>query len=88
MRRHVRRHLRLLDWIICEILYAGQSAGYWIRPYDMIADRRRWRWQRRAKCGSQLIAELPRRRGKTADALRALVAAANRAYESRTGKAS
>lgn len=26
------------------------QASYWIRPYDMIADRRRWRWQPAAPC--------------------------------------
>lgn len=25
-------------------------AGYWMRPYDMLADRRRWRWQPRTRC--------------------------------------
>jgi hypothetical protein len=25
--------------------------GYWIRPYDMLADRRRWRWQKARRCG-------------------------------------
>lgn len=25
-------------------------ASYWIRPYDMLADARRWRWQRRTPC--------------------------------------
>ena len=36
-----------------------ESAGYWIRPYDMLADARRWRWQPRAKCGRQAFAEMP-----------------------------
>ena len=39
--------------------YSLTNLGYLIRPYDMIADRRRWWWQRRAKCGSQVWAELP-----------------------------
>jgi hypothetical protein len=26
-------------------------ASYWIRPYDMIGDRRRWVWQPRMRCG-------------------------------------
>lgn len=26
-------------------------ASYTIRPYDMVADRRRWAWQKRARCG-------------------------------------
>lgn len=27
------------------------KAGYWLRPFDMLADKRRWRWQERAACG-------------------------------------
>lgn len=26
-------------------------AGYWVRPYDMLADRRRWFWQKQQRCG-------------------------------------
>lgn len=25
-------------------------ASYWVRPYDMLADRRRWFWQARSRC--------------------------------------
>lgn len=25
-------------------------ATYWVKPYDMLADRRRWFWQRRTSC--------------------------------------
>jgi len=32
--------------------------GYWIRPFDMLADRRRWRWQPTAPCGRQKWAAL------------------------------
>jgi hypothetical protein len=32
--------------------------GYWIRPYDMLADRRHWRWQRPAPCGRVALASL------------------------------
>lgn len=28
-----------------------QRLGYVIRPYDMLADRRRWFWQPRTPCG-------------------------------------
>jgi len=38
-----------LLWAV--LVWAAQSAGYWIRPYDMLADRRRWRWQPRQRCG-------------------------------------
>lgn len=27
-----------------------ESAGYRLRPYDMLADRRRWFWQPRIRC--------------------------------------
>lgn len=30
--------------------YAWIRFSYWLRPYDMIADRRRWMWQRRSRC--------------------------------------
>jgi len=42
-------------------VWVFQTAGYWIRPYDMIADRRRWFWQPRQRCGGviYLPAELP-----------------------------
>lgn len=39
------RHLLAVAWWLVE------SAGYWIRPYDMLADRRRWRWQPAQRCG-------------------------------------
>lgn len=26
------------------------GVGYWLRPYDMLADRRRWWWQERHPC--------------------------------------
>jgi hypothetical protein len=28
-----------------------QHGGYVVRPYDMLADRRRWFWQPRQRCG-------------------------------------
>lgn len=31
--------------------WALGAIGYKIRPYDMIADRRRWCWQPRTPCG-------------------------------------
>lgn len=30
--------------------WAIERAGYWARPYDGIADSRRWRWQPRTCC--------------------------------------
>lgn len=42
---------------------AGRGAmvalGYAVRPFDVVADRRRWRWQRTAPCGRQVFAQLP-----------------------------
>ena len=37
--------------LFAEVRYAASSLGYWVRPYDMLADRRRWRWQPRQRCG-------------------------------------
>lgn len=37
-------------WLAC-VRWAIQRVGYWIRPYDTIADRRRWCWQPRTPCG-------------------------------------
>jgi hypothetical protein len=33
--------------------WALRRIGYMIRPYDMLADRRRWFWQPRTRCGWQ-----------------------------------
>jgi hypothetical protein len=33
------------------IRWAVARVGYWIRPYDMLADRRRWWLQPRQRCG-------------------------------------
>lgn len=38
-------------WLWAVVRWLAESAGYWIRPYDMLADARRWRWQRRQRCG-------------------------------------
>lgn len=37
--------------IVAYLTWWLQTIGYWIRPYDMLADRRRWRWQPRQRCG-------------------------------------
>jgi len=44
-------------WLAC-IRHWLTSLGYVIRPYDMIADQRRWFWQKPAPCGSQWAAGL------------------------------
>ncbi len=33
---------------------AAINISYWIRPYDMLADARRWRWQKRQPCGLEV----------------------------------
>jgi hypothetical protein len=55
-----------IRWIWAEIRYWCQSAGYSIRPYDMLADNRRWFWQKRQPCGREIyhqhqqrIAQIP-----------------------------
>jgi hypothetical protein len=32
------------------LAWAFQRIGYTIRPYDMLADHRRWFWQPRTRC--------------------------------------
>lgn len=41
-------------WWWAEVRGWATSLGYMIRPYDMLADRRRWFWQPRTPCGSSL----------------------------------
>ncbi len=47
--------MRLAVWLArrawIEVHHAVVIAGYAVRPYDMLADRRRWFWQPRARCG-------------------------------------
>ena len=40
----------VIRWLWAEVRHAVVMAGYWIRPYDSPADRRRWRWQPREPC--------------------------------------
>lgn len=37
-------------WLACAV-WAVRRVGYWVRPYDLLADRRRWFWQPRQRCG-------------------------------------
>lgn len=37
----------MMTWLI----WAFQRIGYIVRPYDMLADARRWCWQPRQQCG-------------------------------------
>lgn len=32
------------------IVWAAGRVGYRVRPFDMLADRRRWFWQPRERC--------------------------------------
>jgi hypothetical protein len=41
-----------LRWLWAEVVHAAISLGYAIRPYDMLADRRRWFWRPRQRCVS------------------------------------
>lgn len=34
-----------------ELKWAAVRVGYQLRPYDMLADSRRWFWQPRQRCG-------------------------------------
>lgn len=36
--------------------WAAVRYGYAIRPFDVLADRRRWFWQKRTRCGWSRIA--------------------------------
>lgn len=52
--------------------------GYHIRPFDMLADRRHWRWQKPSPCGRQKWAALT-------SAERAAIAAALQHRHDQTG---
>ena len=41
----------MIRWMVAELVHAAQCVGYWVRPYDMLADRCRWRWRPRQRCG-------------------------------------
>jgi hypothetical protein len=59
---------RCLLWI--EARWTVDRLGYVIRPYDVHADRRRWRWQRPTPCGSDWWASLSQdQREELADAI-------------------
>lgn len=45
----IRAYLAWLRAVLAE-------RSYLIRPYDMLADRRRWCWQRRTPCGLGALA--------------------------------
>jgi hypothetical protein len=37
--------------VIAWLKWAFHRVGYVVRPYDMLADRRRWFWQPWQRCG-------------------------------------
>lgn len=48
-RNRLWRELHYAGDVLADLTYGGapwwQRVGYWLRPYDGKADRRRWRWQ-------------------------------------------
>lgn len=36
--------------LLIDLRWCAVTAGYLIRPYDMLEDRRRWFWQSRTYC--------------------------------------
>lgn len=52
---------RAMFFAAVHIWYGLASVGYLIRPYDMLADRRRWRWQPCHKCQHLTITVQPER---------------------------
>lgn len=77
--------MRYLRWIWAEIAHAATSIGYWIRPYDMLADRRRWAWRPAQPCGRRVLAEQPDLAQKLADRIRLLDGLDRRAAEQPEG---
>lgn len=70
-----------MNRVAAEVRYLRAVAARWtyaIRPYDYVADARRWRWQRATPCGRAVFAHLP------ADTRTALETAAARHLEART----
>ena len=45
----------LLAWLV----WAIQRADYVVRPYDTLADARRWLWQPRQRCGWSSFVDRP-----------------------------
>ena len=46
-------------WLWSWPVQARDWLAYRLRPYDPIADARRWFWQRRSECGSEWAARNP-----------------------------
>lgn len=45
----------LLRLAAAEVSWAAVRLGYAVRPYDSLADARRWRWQPPLRCGGVLV---------------------------------
>jgi hypothetical protein len=47
-------YIGLIPWgprrLWVEARHASVMAGYWVRPYNDLLDRRIWRWQKRPLC--------------------------------------
>jgi len=44
--------IRDAAWVVwANVRWAVTRVGYWVRPYDMLLDARRWFWQPRQRCG-------------------------------------
>ena len=41
----------MFEGLVRELRWWLRRVGYWFRPYDMLLDARRWRWQPRQRCG-------------------------------------
>src|SRR5262245_55829784 len=52
----LRRWAAWLRYVWLVACWLAESAGYWVRPYDMLADARRWRWQPAQRCGGSYFA--------------------------------
>lgn len=42
------------------LAWAIGALGYWVRPYDDLADARRWRWQPRTPCARYVLTDAER----------------------------
>ena len=45
-------------WIVGPLRCLPETVEWWLRPYDFVADTRRWRWQQPAPCGRMLPPDL------------------------------
>lgn len=43
--------------VTIELRALAVALAYWLRPFDMLVDSRRWRWEKRTPCGRQMAPE-------------------------------